>query len=119
MKKLIKNTFYASTGVALLGLNKLASAWTADWDLWTGKVNPIWEQGELDQAVQRYITNFMVFLSLIAVIYALWGWFNILTAGWDEEKVKKWKTVIIQAAAWLLVIWIARSIIIWVISLFT
>lgn len=42
-----------------------------------------------DDAVQVLITNAISFLYLIAVIFALWGGFNILTAGGDEEKVKK------------------------------
>lgn len=64
-----------------------------------------------DSAVQSLITNAIGFLYLVAVVYALWGGFNILTAGGDEEKVKKGKTILIQAVIGLVVIWLASSII--------
>ena len=64
-----------------------------------------------DSAVQALITNAIGFLYLVAVVFALWGGFNILTAGGDEEKVKKGKTILIQAAIGLVVIFLASSII--------
>ncbi len=69
-----------------------------------------------DGAVQSLITNAIGFLYLVAVVFALWGGFNILTAGGDEEKVKKGKTILIQAALGLVVIWLASSIITWIVT---
>jgi len=69
-----------------------------------------------DSAVQTLITNAISFLYLIAVVYALWGGFNILTAGGDEEKVKKGKTILIQAAIGLVVIFLASSIVKWIVG---
>lgn len=69
-----------------------------------------------DTAIQVLIANAITFLYLIAVVYALWGWFNILTAGGDEEKVKKGKTVLIQAAIGLVVIFLASSIVQWIVT---
>jgi hypothetical protein len=69
-----------------------------------------------DSAVQSLITNAIGFLYLVAVVFALWGGFNILTAGGDEEKVKKGKTILIQAALGLVVIWLASSIITWIVT---
>lgn len=69
-----------------------------------------------DNAVQSLITNAIGFLYLVAVIFALWGGFNILTAGGDEEKVKKGKTILIQAAIGLVVIWLASSIITFIVT---
>jgi hypothetical protein len=40
----------------------------------------------------------------------------ILTAGWAEEKVKKWRTVITQALIGLVVIWLANSIVSFVVN---
>ncbi len=57
-------------------------------------------------------------LYFIAVLFALWGGFQILTAGGDEEKVKKGKTTLIQAVIGLIVIFLASQIISWVISIF-
>lgn len=58
-------------------------------------------------------------LYFIAVVFALWGGFQILTAGGDEEKVKKGKTTLIQAVIGLIVIFLASSIIRWVVQLGT
>jgi len=69
-----------------------------------------------DTAVQTLITNAISFLYLIAVVFALWGGFNILTAGGDEEKVKKGKTILIQAAIGLVVIFLASSIVKWIVG---
>ena len=69
-----------------------------------------------DSAIQSLITNAIGFLYLVAVVFALWGGFNILTAGGDEEKVKKGKTILIQAALGLVVIWLASSIITWIVT---
>jgi hypothetical protein len=58
----------------------------------------------------------MTFLYLIAVLYALWGGFQILTAGGDDDKVSKGKTILIQGATGLFVIWISGTIIKFVLS---
>lgn len=69
-----------------------------------------------DSAVQTLISNAITFLYLVAVVYALWGGFQILTAGGDEEKVKKGKTILVQAVIGLIVIFLASSIINWVVN---
>ena len=57
-------------------------------------------------------------LYFIAVAFALYGGFLILTAGGEEDRVKKWKTTLIQAVIGLIVIFLASQIISWVISIF-
>jgi Na+/phosphate symporter len=64
-----------------------------------------------DVAIQNIISYVIGFLYLIAVIYWLWWGFNILTASWDEEKVKNWKKVIINALIWIVVIFLVNSIV--------
>gem|GEM_PF-3296690 len=39
------------------------------------------EQAEAETAIQRYTNNAMMFLALLAVMYALYGGFLIMTAG--------------------------------------
>jgi hypothetical protein len=46
----------------------------------------------------------------------IYGGFNILTAAWDEEKVKKGKTILMQAIGWLIVVFIANSVIWWIMT---
>ena len=87
-------------------------------DTWPGKIDPglIWPKDDASIAVQRIIANVIGFLYILAVIYWLWWGFTILTAGWADDKVKKGKTILIQAILWLVVIWLASSIVQWVVT---
>ncbi|EKE29852.1 MAG: hypothetical protein ACD_2C00088G0017 [uncultured bacterium (gcode 4)] len=69
-----------------------------------------------DVAVQSLINKAMGFLGILAVLYAIYGGFMILTAAWDDGKVKKGKTILFQALLGLLVIFLAYSIVSWLIS---
>jgi hypothetical protein len=70
----------------------------------------------LAASIQNFIEFLIGFLYLVAVVYALWGGFHILTGGGDEERVKKGKTVIIQAVIGIIVIFLASSVITFVIE---
>lgn len=75
--------------------------------------------GNFIQTVDNILGYLVGLLYFIAIIFALWGGFQILTAGGDEEKVKKGKTTLIQAVIGLIVIFLASNIIRWVIGLGT
>jgi len=111
----MKNMLKAGAATSLALHASLASA-----AINTGKANVDSElkgsEDSADGAVQVIIANAITFLYLIAVVFALWGGFNILTAGGDEEKVKKGKTILIQAAIGLVVIFLAASIVSFVIE---
>jgi len=118
MKKALKNSLYAIAWTSLLALNS-ANAWM---DIGQGKIDQrlVGTWNDAVTVIQSWIAVITTLLYIIAVIVILWAGFQILTAAWDEEKTKKWKTIIIQAVIWLLVIFIASSIITWVINaLFT
>ena len=110
----MKKIFYTLTATWLLTLNK-AFAWiNADGTT----INPwLSTQGTADQVIQQWIVNIMGFLALAAIIYGLWGGFNILTAGWSWDKVKAWKTIIINALIWIVVIFLVGTIVRWLIDL--
>ena len=118
MKNTIKNTLLSATWLWLIALNTANAAieigqWKVHDDL-KGSGNTA------DVVIQNWVGTITTFLYLIAVIVILWAGFQILTAAWDEEKTKKWKTIIIQAVVWLLVIFIASSIVNFILtSLFT
>lgn len=114
MKKTIKSVAYAAAWAWLLAINSANAAI----DFWKEKVDTRIRGSENDAVVviQTWIANISIFLSIVAVIFILWAGFQILTAAWDEEKVKKWKTIIIQAFIWLLVIFIAYSVVDWVLN---
>ena len=53
----------------------------------------------------------MTFLAILAVVYGLYGGFLMVTAGGEEEKMKKGRTILIQVAIGLVVIFLANSIV--------
>lgn len=74
-------------------------------------------QKPLNEAIQDIVAQVMLFLWLLAVLLCIYWGFMILTAAWDEAKVKKWKTVLFQAAFGLVVIYLAYSLVSFVIRL--
>jgi hypothetical protein len=76
MKNLAKTSFYASAGILLTAVQSVNAA------IEVGTVNQdIVTAGSADQVVQGYIANALTFLYLVAVVFGIWGGFNILTAG--------------------------------------
>jgi len=115
MKNTVKAGFYAVAGTTLLAINSAHAAIGFDAE---NQVNSnLQGSGQTaDNVLEIWMGYLTGFLYLIAIAMILWGAFNILTAAGDEEKVKKWKTVILQAIAGLVVVFIANSIILWVIN---
>ncbi len=74
------------------------------------------DSGTADTVVQKLVGNVMFFLGIVAVLYGLYGGFLILTAGGEDDKVKKGKTILIQVALGLVVIFLANSIVQWVLG---
>ena len=65
-----------------------------------------WDQRLID-TVKRAVNRVLGMLSLIALVLCIRGWFQMLTAAWDDWKVKTWKKILTQAAIWLAVIWLS------------
>ncbi len=72
--------------------------------------------GNLAQTISNAIGFLVGFLYLIAVIYGIYGGFLILTAAGDEERVKKGKTTLIHAVLGIIVIFLASTVIRFVID---
>ncbi len=106
-------------GYSILGSMSLASAAIAG--PFDGKAVTIdgTAKTSAEVEVQTLINRALLFLSILAVCYGIWGGFQIVTAGGDEEKVKKGRTILIQVAIGIIVIWLAGSIVKWVIGLVT
>jgi len=66
--------------------------------------------------IQDIVINVLWYLYLIWVILIIYAWFLILTSTWDEEKIKKWKNIIIFTVIWIIVIYLASPIIKFVIG---
>ena len=70
-----------------------------------------WSTKNADEIIQDWVVYISSFLAVIGVIIIIWAGFQILTSLGDDEKVKKWKTIITQAIIWLMVIFLAASIV--------
>lgn len=56
-------------------------------------------------------------LYFIAICVTIYGGFLILTSGGEDERLKKWKNYFIYAVVWLIVIFLASQLILWVIGI--
>ncbi len=111
----MKKLMYAAAGTLAATHATIANAGLVIRGQWEELLQ--WGTVTFDAQIAQWINILTSFLTLIAVIYAIWGWFLILTAAGDDEKVTKWRTVIFHAILGLIVIWLAYSIITWVTGL--
>ena len=89
--------------------------WTYSWDwdedtkqeLDVASKDNTYNSNGLVPTIKTFINRVLWMLSLIALVICLRGWFQMLTASWDEGKYKKWFTILKQAAIALAVIWLA------------
>lgn len=80
---------------------------------WIKTVDWIWAletERKASQYLQDVVRYLITFLTLIAVIYIIYAWFNILTWAWDEDKAKKSKNTILYVLIWIVLIWLAFPI---------
>ena len=74
--------------------------------IWTDEAETSWSASLLD-TIQRAINWILWMLSFVALILCLWWGFQMLTAAWDDGKVKSWTKILKNAAIWLAVIWLS------------
>lgn len=70
----------------------------------------------LSQFIQDIVVYILSFVSLIAVLYIIYAGFQILIGNGEEEKLKKSKQTILYVILWIVVIWLAWPITVFVIS---
>lgn len=63
---------------------------------------------EYIQNITAYVLGFM---AIIAVVYIIYAGFNILTWSWDEEKMKKSKSIIVYVVIGLFIMFLAYAIV--------
>lgn len=112
MNKLQKIGF---SSIAFLVTAQQALALNFWWDKVGSSIK--WADQPVNVVIQDIVGKVMWFLWLLAVLLAIYGGFMILTAAWDDNKVKKGKTILTQAALGLVVIFLAYSIVNFVIGL--
>lgn len=122
MKNIIKKSLYTTAWILLSSPVVLATTTSSlkSTIKSTGSATALenWTWDWFIETIQNIISYAAWLLYLIAVVFALYGWFQILTAWGDDGKVKKGKTTLINAALWLAAIFLASTVINWVIWLF-
>lgn len=131
MKKIYYWVTYFILGIATLSLWLLPSVSFADGEdcnkFWgncnVDKIKTIWTEewpsSSLLDTVSRTINWILWILATIALIIVIYAWFKMLTSWWDSKWYDSWLKTLKNAALWLVIIWLAWSIvsaIIWFIN---
>ncbi len=114
MKNIIKIIAYSAVALASVAYTNVSAAIDLDTQWWD-TFQQAWNNNLLD-TIKAFITYILGFLFLISVWYSIYGGFQILTAGWDEDRVKKGKTTLINALLGIFVILISWSLVSWLIE---
>lgn len=100
--------------------------YTGQWynlDAWLDEVKGTVDWIETNRFFSEYIQDVVVYLlgfvTIIAIIYMIYWGIIMMTSAWDEEKVKKTKSIITYVIIWICVIWLAYSIVAWLFDVFT
>lgn len=110
----VKNTISAAAGLSLLAVSNVALAASAGTTTAGMNSSNFYNSNNgsslttstrsLDEVIVGWLGWISGFLYIAAVIMWLWWAYNILTAGGDEEKVKKGKDIIIRAVLWIIAV---------------
>jgi len=65
----------------------------------------------IDKLINPLISLLETVASFFFLAIAIYAFFRIITAAWDEEKIKTWKKSIIYAIVWFIIIKFARKIV--------
>ena len=68
---------------------------------WTGSANGT---QELIPSLQRWLNWLVGILAILALFIMVYWWILMVTASWDDEKYKKWWTIMKQVAIGLIYI---------------
>ena len=76
-----------------------------------GSINTLWQDDDqqwwLIQVIKNFINWVLWIMALIVLVIVLVWWFQMVTASGNEEKYKKWFTILKHAGIWLVVIWLS------------
>jgi len=113
MKNTFKKVLFSLWAIGLvwagsLGMVNAQLTTNPDCEIWW---NCVTDENKLWPAIKSLINRILWLLSVIALVICLrWG-FQMLTAWWDENKYKKWFTILKQAWLWLAIIWFSWLIV--------
>lgn len=86
---------------------------TLNWwiDSVKNNINWIVVDKKLSVYVQDIIVYLMSFVTLIAVIYIIYAWFKVMTAGWDDKAQESAKKTIVSIFIGMLIMWLSYAIV--------
>jgi len=65
----------------------------------------------IDKLINPIITLLETATGFFFLAIAIYAFFRIITAGWDEEKIKTWKKSIIYAIVWFIIVKFSRTLV--------
>ena len=80
------------------------------------------QEEKIIDLVKNFVNRTLGILALVALIFVLYGGLSMVIAAGDEEKYKKWWTILKTASLWLIFIglaWFILSLIFWWIVTFS
>lgn len=99
----------------LLWITSIAH-WKVDFWMWRISSDLQWWWTNLVQTWTNIVTYLIWLMYLIAIVFWIYWWFVIITSGWADDKVKKWKKIILFVVVWLAVTLLSSVIVNWTIS---
>lgn len=84
-----------------------------------GAVGDLFTKKSISVFVTDLVRYFLSFVTIVAVVYVLWAWFQLMVSGGDEEAAKKARKIIIYVIAGIVLMWLAYwivTLIIWVLK---
>ena len=79
-------------------------------------LNNVEQERPLSVFVIDIVLYVLTFLGLVWIVIIIYAWFNILISGWDEEKVKPSRKTIVYVLIGLVIIFLAYSIVLFLIK---
>jgi hypothetical protein len=77
------------------------------WLIWTWRdIIFDWAQIEIkSKAFFNHMVEFiLIFAWPVAIFFLILAWYYFITASWDEDRIKKWKNIIINVILWFIIL---------------
>lgn len=84
--------------------------WLENWIKITTWIDDIEKERPASEYIQDMVNYILTFLWIVAVIFIIYAWFNLLTSQWDDDKVSSSKKTIIYASLGLILIFLSYPI---------
>ncbi len=84
--------------------------WCESFGSWWECIKKVWDLSWFSEIFLNIINWVNWFVAIITVLMIIYAWALILLSGWDEEKLKKWKNIIVYALIWIFILVISYLI---------